>query len=207
MLNKRNYIKYIIGAMLIVALIVSASILDMICNVAGFSVLVKLAIFVALLSIAIKGKLPFLDSCSYKYFLIALVPLMFSLAMNFRLLNVIPDASVIVWGMLGVLATVLVEEFYYRVGILYFFKKEKLRYKSIVALSLSMFTIGLFLKTKNIMVALLAHLSLNLTALVFQMFSKSNALIGNWGYVIVSLIRAAVLTAVGTLIFKSNRTL
>lgn len=160
---------------------------------------------------------------------------MFSLAMNFRLLNVIPDASVIVWGMLGVLATVLVEEFYYRVGILYFFKKEKLRYKSIVALSLvfaashlvnlistnwlivllqviiafslSMFTIGLFLKTKNIMVALLAHLSLNLTALVFQMFSKSNALIGNLGYVIVSLIRAAVLTAVGTLIFKSNRTL
>lgn len=45
MLNKRNYIKYIIGAMLIVALIVSASILDMLCNFAGFSVLVKLAIF------------------------------------------------------------------------------------------------------------------------------------------------------------------
>lgn len=232
MTQKTKYAKYILGAVIVVALITGASVLDTLCRLPVCSVSVKLLLVVALVILGVKkGVAPF-GRCDGRYYLLVLIPFVFSLLMSVGRLNAAPTAAAVIFGFLGVLTTVLVEELYYRASVLHFFKGEAVTYKLVaivslifcllhavnyffaeplavtlqlaVAFGLGLFTTGLFLRTRNVAVPTVGHFLLNGTSLFFGLLSADGGFIGGVGYVIVCAAMAVTLSVVGLFLTKGE---
>ncbi len=67
----------------------------------------------------------------------------------------------------------------------------------LLAFALGVFTLGAFLRTRNIIIPILAHFLLNGTAMLFGLFSRDSRLVSDTGYFILAGMLTAALTAVG----------
>lgn len=226
-----------LGAVLFTAAVLGASLLDMHFGVQIAAVSVKLIISAVLILIYTKNGLHLSEACGRRYFLFALIPFIFAFAMSFGIPDASPGISAVISGFLGVFSTVLAEELYYRAAVLRLFRGEKITYRLVlllslvfslshavnyffadalavtlqlaVAFSLGTFTLGIFLRTRNIIIPMLSHLLLNGTPMFFELFSGNGGAVGYAGYLTICIIMIIVLTSAGFVLTKSvlNKTI
>lgn len=228
----KNKVIYVLLMVVLSLLLTGAALID---SKGIVDIVTKVCIIVGILIYAKKRgelKSAFSGKVSTKYLLIAIIPVVFNLLQGARAFNTVPLLTTAIVSILGVLTTAVWEELFYRyVGenvinkeysksnviflsitfslahaVNYFFYDAfSVTLQLVLAFCVALFMLGLYKKTGNILVTIVAHFLINMSSQIYTLFSTSRDVIfGGVVQLIILCVEIIVMAVIGTLLLKDK---